>query len=107
MNKLFTDFVNWTDTFFEDTASKLVRVLRILSKVFVWFNVVAGWLAMVIAIINAIATKSVLGIFLALLWPFAGYLWAILVAIGFALSIMTLNALSDINAIRHSVENSN
>ncbi len=104
MDKLFKNFVSWTDTFFDDTAHKLVKIFRILSKVFVWVSIVCGWIGLLVGIIGAIASKSFGAIFAALLCPVWGYFGAILIAISFALSIMVLNALSDISIIRKSVE---
>ena len=105
MNNLFKGFVNWTDTFFENTAQKLVRVCRVLSRILVWFNIIVGWVALPIRIIAAIVAKEgFLTYVLALLTPVFGYFAAVIVALAFALSIMTLNALSDINRIRQSVE---
>lgn len=105
MNQLFKGFVNWTDTFFENTAQKLVKVCRVLSRILVWFNIILGWIGLPVRIIAAIIGKEgFLTYVMALLTPVFGYFAAVIVALIFALSIMTLNALSDINRIRQSVE---
>lgn len=102
MNKFFKGFINYTETFFDDTAKKVVNICKTLSKILCWASVICGWLSLPFMIIMAIIQGSVSLAILGLITPLFGYINAFIISISFALTVMAVTAMSDIHEIKKS-----